>query len=120
MIKGISSDLEYGLKYNYDDLSFLLDDIVSVEAEIPGENDSKHWFWILKIKGKGYLLLDGWCDYTGWDCGSGIEELGYFKTKLQAAKAAPIKEEYYDREIREPLIKQVKTGSSFEPEVREY
>lgn len=119
MKKEIAYDLEAALEYNQ--TSFKMGDILEVLAEIPGENDGRNWWWILKIRGRGYLLFTGGCDYTGWDCQSSVEELGFFKTKLQAAKAAPQVEEYYeDKKIQEQLIKQVKTGSSFEPEMKDY
>jgi hypothetical protein len=37
-----------------------------------GENDSESWIWLVKLSNGEHWWLDGWCDYTGWDCQSGI------------------------------------------------
>ena len=102
-----NDDLWYALSYNPPD-TFAVDDIKDIVAEIPGENDELNWWWILKLKTKKFVLLSGWCDCTGWDCQSGIDEIGIFKTALQAAKSSPVKEEYSKRLIRKNLMGQIK------------
>lgn len=87
--------------------------IEDIVAEVPGHNDDDNWWWILKIKDKGFLLLSGWCDYTGWDCQSGVEEHGYYMTPLEAAYQSPLEEEYTKRNIQLELFNQVKEISPF-------
>lgn len=119
MTRGITSDLKAALECNYP--TFSLKNIVNVVADIPGENDEYDWWWILSIRGRGYLLLSGGCDYTGWDCGSSIEEHGFFKTKLEAAMAAPEEDDSRSlRAIRSELVSQVKTGHTFSLPVTNY
>lgn len=91
--------------------TFYREEIKSIIAEVPGENDELDWWWILKLDTRKYLLLRGWCDYTGWDCRSGIDELGIFKSALLAAKAAPESGDY--RNVRNTLIGQVKGTTPF-------
>ncbi len=35
-----------------------------------GENDEASWVWLVTVNGRTYEV-EGWCDYTGWDCQSG-------------------------------------------------
>jgi hypothetical protein len=88
--------------------TFNPEDITHIVAEVCGENDELAWWWILKMNNGKFFLLSGSCDYTGWDCQSGINERGFFNTPLQAAKASPEKEEYGNRSIQLNLIRQVK------------
>lgn len=99
-----NDDLQYALTNNPPE-TFKSEDITHIVAEVCGANDEDAWWWILKMKNKKFFLLSGSCDYTGWDCQSGIDEQGYFKTALQAAKATP---ENTSRKIRKNLIAQVK------------
>lgn len=95
--------------------TFSREEIKSIVAEVPGQNDELDWWWILKLDARKYLLLRGWCDYTGWDCCSGTDELGIFKSALQAAKAAPETGEFHydNRNVRNTLIGQVKGTTPF-------
>lgn len=112
MKKQISSDLKAAIEYN--GTSFTLADIISIEAEIPGENDENSWFWILDIDDRGFLLFSGSCDYSGWDCQSGVKEHGFFKTALDAAMACPENEPFFPQiQVRDELINQVRTGETF-------
>lgn len=67
--RGIDYDLTACLENNPQD-NFELNDIVRVLAVWEGEHDGDHWRWIIETK-TNYLYLNGWCDYTGWDCQSG-------------------------------------------------
>lgn len=109
-----NDDLWYALECN--GASFGRDDVVSIVAEVPGANDEMAWWWILKIRTPNwsrskYMLFSGWCDYTGWDCRSGVEEHGYFAGALKAAQAAP--ESDGGRPVRDSLIGQIKGTEPF-------
>lgn len=105
-----NDDLWYALENN-PPATFSVVEIESIVAEVPGENDELDWWWILKLGEGKYFLLRGWCDYTGWDCQSAIDEsYGTFPSALEAAKAAPDCDEaarYCERNIEEALIGQV-------------
>lgn len=38
-----------------------------------GEHDEGAWIWHLDLSDGRKLEIEAWCDYTGWDCRSGIE-----------------------------------------------
>lgn len=107
-------DLQSYLTYNED--IFTLDDIRNIHAEVPGHNDEDHWFWVIELKDKRFLLTDAWCDYTGWDCQSGGSSLEA-RSAIQAAKLAP--ELDYGRAVRKNLLAQIKGEQPFGIEVRE-
>lgn len=100
-------DLEEALTYNPQE-GFGINDIVDTLAEVAGENDGADYYWVVKLKDGRFVLIQGDCDYTGWDCQSSATSK-FATTALKAAKLAPEKEEYYDRgNIRNILIKQLK------------
>jgi hypothetical protein len=67
----IDYNLEACLEYNK--VEFSLGDIREVLAVYEGSKDEENWFWILRLHDDSCWLLDGWCDYTGWDCQSGAK-----------------------------------------------
>jgi hypothetical protein len=102
-----NDDLWYALEFNHPQ-SFLPEDIKDIMAEVPGENDEFSWWWILKLGAKKYTLLEGSCDYTGWDCQSSINEYPIVNTAIKASQFAPIIEDYSKRAIQPNLIAQLK------------
>lgn len=66
--RGIDYDLCACLDYN--SISFTADEIEKVLAVWEGENDADDWRWVLQLKDKRFVFLQGGCDYTGWDCQS--------------------------------------------------
>ena len=82
-------------------------DIADIVAEVPGANDEYSWYWIVKLNSGKFALMTGWCDYTGWDCQSGLYLGGTFDSALLAAESAPEVEEYSERHIRKNLVGQV-------------
>jgi len=101
-----NDDLWYALEYNPSQ-SFNHDEVVSILAEVPGENDELSWWWVLELTRERYILVSGWCDFTGWDCQSGIEEYPIVGNKYDAPLYAPASEEYTGRTIRSNLTKQL-------------
>ena len=58
------------IKYNK--MPIDTDDIFDVKACVPGEADGPDWFWVVSLKykdaeGNKFGLIQGGCDYTGWD-----------------------------------------------------
>lgn len=101
-----NDDIHYALQSNAPS-TFHPDDIKDIVAEVPGGNDEYSWWWILELAPDKFALVSGWCDYTGWDCQSGIDEVGIFENALLAANAAPEIEEYSNRAIRKNLAGQL-------------
>ena len=52
---------------NNEDVELNVEDIDKVVAVREGERDGNSWLWLVKLCSKEYVLLEGWCDYTGWD-----------------------------------------------------
>lgn len=109
-------DIFYCLDNNVPN-TFKEEDISHFVAEVPGHNDEDSWWWIFKLKNGKYLTVSAWCDYTGWDCRSGISFEGMADTALKAAKLTPTQEKYSHREIRKNLIAQVKGKQVFGTEI---
>ena len=101
-----NDDLWWALRYN-DPKKFTTDEIVDIIAEVPGENDEFLWWWILELKNGKFALFGASCDYTGWDCQSGIDFEDVYNSAIEAANAAPIIEEYSNRSIRKNLVGQL-------------
>lgn len=36
-----------------------------------GCNDAEPWIIVCKTNENKYMVLEAWCDYTGWDCQAG-------------------------------------------------
>lgn len=101
-----NDDLWYALENNLPSM-FKPDDIIDIVAEVPGANDEFDWWWVLAMTDGRFFLLSGGCDYTGWDCRSGIKEHGYFENAKAAAQAAPNVEECSKRDIQNNLYRQI-------------
>lgn len=95
-----ADDFCYAVEYNSYEPSFT--NITFFTLVKQGENDNDHWIWYLEVEGvadvevpdwekkrnpltwtenptkiikrtvKESWIADGWCDYTGWDCQSGL------------------------------------------------
>lgn len=68
-VDNIGYDLSACLTYN--DIGIKEEDIASVLAEWEGEHDGDDYRWVVALKDGRYGFIQGWCDYTGWDCQSG-------------------------------------------------
>lgn len=64
-------NLKAALEYNSPGIDFV--DISEVLAVVEGERDDSSWYWVLRLHDGSVGLLQGWCDYTGWDCQSGAQ-----------------------------------------------
>lgn len=61
---------------NYNDFGPLNDETLGILTFVctqEGENDSLDWEWVLVLSDLSVWKVKAWCDYTGWDCMSGIE-----------------------------------------------
>lgn len=43
-------------------------DVVEIIAAVNGENDEQDWVGVFRLRDGRYLIAEGGCDYTGWDC----------------------------------------------------
>ena len=82
---GIDHDLFTCLKENPQ--PFTIDDIAKVLAVHEGANDGDDWRWVLSLNDGRFVFLQGWCDYTGWDCQSDASS-AFADTPEGAAKEA--------------------------------
>ncbi len=63
-------DLKYAMEYN--NLDFTFEKVKAIRAYILGERDESSWEWVVELNNGCYYYVVGWCDYTGWDCQSGL------------------------------------------------
>ena len=71
-----NDDLKYAIENNGLDGDFEETDIKKIIAEVAGENDEYSWYWIVSLNSDKFALLEGGCDYTGWDCQSSLSVIG--------------------------------------------
>jgi hypothetical protein len=45
--------------------------VVEIIAAVNGENDGPQWEGVFLLDDGRYLVAEGGCDYTGWDCQAG-------------------------------------------------
>jgi hypothetical protein len=45
----------------------MFDKIKKVIAKVDGENDESSWLAVFQLEDDLFMLIDSWCDYTGWD-----------------------------------------------------
>jgi hypothetical protein len=64
-------ELQICLAYNPQKFAF--EDIDVQLAVVPGEADGPDWHWIVRLTDGSFALIEGGCDYTGWDCQSDAE-----------------------------------------------
>lgn len=83
-IRNPDADLCSAINYH---LSITKEDIKSVLAQIPGEADGPDWYWIIELNNGQFALIQGACDYTGWDCQS-YAEITFADTAEQSAEIA--------------------------------
>lgn len=107
-----SDDIGYALEYN-PQKNLSKSDIDVIVAEVTGENDGAHWYWIIQRKDGKFQYITGGCDYTGWDCQSHADASELFETAEEALAQAPEKEEYYARYPRIALKLQLEDKMPF-------
>ena len=76
----IPDDDDYGrLDYNYRAACLengggrLYNETVEILWSWTDGQDEPHYSWLVKFKDGRFALVEGWHDYTGWDCQSGVE-----------------------------------------------
>lgn len=70
-------ELGYGLEYNPGSLPFVMADavdvvVVSADSEPTGGMGDASWEWDVTLNDGRKFHVEGWHDYTGWDCQSGL------------------------------------------------
>lgn len=66
-------DLCYAIEYN---ASWPEGGITNIKMMQQGENDGPSWIWHVTMDNEGEettYVIEGWCDFTGWDCQSGVD-----------------------------------------------
>jgi hypothetical protein len=110
----IDSDLSCNCEYNLSGDTFQLDEVAYVLASVMGENDGPQYFWLCAMKDHTYAVVDGGCDYTGWDCQSSGQAEIYPTLKLAIAALPELDEEYHGgRKIRESVLRQLTGECAF-------
>ena len=64
-------DFAYALVYN-DRGPLDSAQLVNLVCVQVGRNDEESWIWHVSLDDGTRWALEGWCDYTGWDCQSGV------------------------------------------------
>ncbi len=91
------------------DAPFHADDVTQMHACVAGENEEYHWYWVVRVgmhDAARWYLVEGWCDYTGWDCRAGADVDGPHLSALMAANKAPVLDSR-DRPIIANLMNQI-------------
>jgi hypothetical protein len=69
----------------------------SIELEILGAKNRADWVWVVRLRNGRFAYARGGCDFTGWDCHSGIcwEEAETIEQAIRLAEedARPVLEE---------------------------
>lgn len=70
-------ELGYGLECNPGSLPFAMVDVADVvvtaaDSEHPMSMGDASWEWEVTLKDGREYHVEGWHDYTGWDCQSGL------------------------------------------------
>lgn len=86
-----------------------ISDVERVVAVKEGERDGENWVWLMKLKDKRYAVLEGGCDYTGWDCRSHLHLLGVYKTVKHALKVALL-DEGIVKDFKDQILKGKRVG----------
>lgn len=114
-----SDDLFYALSNNPIE-GVAIDSVEGILAELPGANDEIDWHWIIRLLPDGdgvarYAYIDAWCDYSGWDCRSGIVDCTLGESVANVMAKVP--EQDGDRVIRAQLQAQLDGTQPFALEV---
>lgn len=64
-------DLALAMEYN-DRGPLVTAGIVRLLCAKEGQRDAESWVWVMDLDDGSTWWLEGWCDYTGWDCQSGV------------------------------------------------
>lgn len=73
----VLEDVEIALSYNpspemnFEDVAEVMRGAVYNSRDYGGDGDDL--VAIVRLRSGGFAALEGWADYTGWDCGSGLE-----------------------------------------------
>ncbi len=70
--RGIDADLQAAYEENAGSFPFGIEEVATVLLLQEGERDGEEWTWRVTLNDGRVFLVVGWCDYTGWDCRSGV------------------------------------------------
>ncbi len=100
--RGIDWDLEAALQHNIGE-GLELDDIARAVCVKEGANDEENWIWYVQTNDGRVAEIDGWCDYTGWDCQSGID-ITFLSKEFTLDGAIETWRSKMDREMLDPNL----------------
>lgn len=67
-----ADDLAYAICYNGCPDGFDALALTGLRLTQQGERDEGEWHWEVDLSDGSTWIAVGWCDYTGWDCRSGL------------------------------------------------
>lgn len=102
----IDYDLSAAIGYNPQDNGFHLEDVAYVLGAVLGENDGPDYWWLIAMRDHTYAVVNGGCDYTGWDCQSNASS-EIFPTLREALESIPEAEDYNNRKLRKSIEMQL-------------
>lgn len=70
----------------HNDFHGLFEQTDEVVYEWNDGTDEPRYAFIVRLKTGEFLVAEGWHDYTGWDCQSGLEVCGVTKTIAEATQ----------------------------------
>ncbi len=63
----------FAMAVHYNDAGPLKEaNVVSLVMDQEGVQDGQEWIWSVELDDGTTWLCTAWCDYTGWDCQSGL------------------------------------------------
>lgn len=65
-------DLCIAMQYNGPGPVTATNGIADLVMTREGERDGRSWIWEVSMEDGTDWIAEGWCDYTGWDCQSGL------------------------------------------------
>lgn len=101
----IDYDLSAAIGYNPVP-GFALEDVAYVLGAVLGENDGPDYWWLVAMRDHTYAVVNGGCDYTGWDCQSSANA-EIFPTLRQALESIPETESHDNRKLRKSIEMQL-------------
>jgi len=68
-----ASDFAIAVEYNGSPEELKDVAVVALVCVQFGANDDEGWVWHVDFADGSKWVVEGWCDYTGWDCQSGLD-----------------------------------------------
>lgn len=99
----ISYDLTAAIANNSIDVPANFEVLAEILSEVRGEGE---YFWLIRSQ-NNYFVINGSCDYTGWDCQSSANISNAFDSINQLQLFVP-EFDNQNRPVREMILNQLK------------